>query len=80
MALTFFQRYLEQMCVCVCVCSVFSRVQLFETAWTIAHQAPLSMGFSQQEYWSKLPFPSPRDLPNPGIEPAFPASPALVGR
>ena len=54
MALTFFQRYLDRMCVCVCVCvcSVFSRVQLFETAWTIAHQAPLSMGFSQQEYWS----------------------------
>ena len=38
-------------------------------AWTIVHQAPLSMGFSQQEYWSGLPFPSPGDLPNPGIEP-----------
>ena len=41
--------------------------------WTIAHQAPLSMGFSRQEYWSGLPFPSPGDLPNPGIEPGSPA-------
>ena len=43
------------------------------TPWTIAHQAPLSMGFSRQEYWSGLPFPSPGDLPNPGIEPRSPA-------
>ena len=42
---------------------------LFATPWTVAHQAPLSMGFSRQEYWRGLPFPSPRDLPNPGIEP-----------
>ena len=41
--------------------------------WTVAHQAPLSMGFSRQEYWSGLPFPSPGDLPDPGIEPGFPA-------
>ena len=40
--------------------------------WTVAHQAPLSMGFSRQEYWSGLPFPSPGDLPNPGIEPRSP--------
>ena len=40
----------------------------FATPWTVAHQAPLSMGFSRQEYWSGLPFPSPGDLPNPGIE------------
>ena len=47
----------------------FSCVQLFATPWTIAHQAPLSMGFSGQEYWSGLlPCPPPRDLPNPGIE------------
>ena len=46
-----------------------SRVQLFATPWTIAYQAPLSMGFSRQECWSGLPFPSPGDLPNPGIEP-----------
>ena len=45
-----------------------SCVQLFVTPWTVAHQAPLSMGFSRQEYWSGLPFPSPGDLPNPGIE------------
>ena len=45
-----------------------SRVQLFATLWTVAYQAPLSMGFSRQEYWSGLPFPSPGDLPNPGIE------------
>ena len=43
------------------------------TPWTVAHQAPLSMGFSRQEYWNGLPFPSPRDLPNPGIEPRSPA-------
>ena len=40
--------------------------------WTVAHQAPLSMGFSRQEYWSGLPFPSPGDLPNPGMEPVSP--------
>ena len=50
-----------------------SGVRLFETPWTVAHQAPLSMGFSRQEYWSGLPFPSPGDLPNPGIEPWSPA-------
>ena len=42
------------------------------TLWTVAYQAPLSMGFSRQEYWSGLPFPSPGDLPDPGIEPGFP--------
>ena len=50
-----------------------SCVQLFVTLWTIAYQAPLSMGFSRQRYWSGLPFPSPGDLPNPGIEPGPPA-------
>ena len=49
-----------------------SRVRLFVTPWTVAYQAPLSMGFSRQEYWSGLPFPSPGDLPNPGIEPGSP--------
>ena len=48
---------------------LLSRVQLFTILWTVAYQAPLSMGFSQQEYWSGLPFPSPGDIPNPGIEP-----------
>ena len=46
-----------------------SRVQLFATPWTIDYQAPPSIGFSRQEYWSGLPFPSPGDLPNPGVEP-----------
>ena len=45
-----------------------SRVRLFGTLWTIAYQAPLSMGFPRQEYWSGLPFPSPGDLPNLGVE------------
>ena len=49
-----------------------SHVLLFVTPWTVAHQAPPSMGFSTQEYWSELPFPSPGDLPDPGIEPRFP--------
>ena len=50
-----------------------SRVRLFATPWSVAYQAPPSMGFSRQEYWSGLPFPSPGDLPNPGIEPGSPA-------
>ena len=63
------------MCVCVCVLSHFSCVQLFVTAWTVAHQSPLSMKFSRQEYWSGLPYPLPGDLPDPGIKltsPVFP--------
>ena len=50
-----------------------SRIQLFVTPWTVAYQAPLFMGFSRQEYWSGLLFPSPGDLPNPGIELRSPA-------
>ena len=50
-----------------------SRVRLFATPWTVTYQAPLSMGFSRQEYWSGLPLPSPGDLPDPGIEPWSPA-------
>ena len=50
-----------------------SRVQLFVTSWTVAYQVPPSMGFSRQEYWSGLPFPSPGDLPDPGTEPGSPA-------
>ena len=50
-----------------------SRVQLFATPWTVTHQAPLSVGFSRQGYWSGLPFSSPGDLPDPGIEPRSPA-------
>ena len=51
---------------------MLNRVPLFATPWTLARQAPLSMGFSRQEYWSELPFPPPGDLPNPGNEPASP--------
>ena len=57
-----------------------SHVRLFATLWTVAHQAPLSMGFSRHEYWNGLPFPSPRDLPSPGIKPVVLMSPALAGR
>ena len=49
-----------------------SHVRLFATPWTVAYQAPLSMGFSRQGYWSGVLFPSPGDLPNPGIEPRSP--------
>ena len=61
------------------VLSHFSHVQLFATPWTVAHQAPPSMGFSRQEYWSGLPCPPSGDLPDPGIKPAFFTSPALAG-
>ena len=64
----------KSVCVCVCVCvKSLSRVRLFVTPWTVAHQAPLSMGFSRQEYWSGLPFPPPGGLPDPGIKPRSPA-------
>ena len=56
-------------CVCVCVCVTCSVVSNSATPWTVAHQAPLSMEFTRQEYWSGLPFLSPEDLPNPGIKP-----------
>ena len=59
--------------------SHFSRVRLFATPWTIAHQAPLSMRFSRQEYWSGLPFPPPGDLPDAGVEPTSLMSPARAG-
>ena len=60
-------------CVCVCVCVSHSVMSDSATPWTIVHQAPLAMEFSRQEYWSSLPFPSPGDLPNPGIKPGSPA-------
>jgi len=56
----------------ILVVKSLSHVRLFVTLWTVAHQAPPSMGFSRQEYWNGLPFPSPGDLPNPGIEPKSP--------
>ena len=70
------------MCVCVCVCvcvSVLSRSVMsnFVTVWTVALQAPLSMGFPNQEYWSGLPFPTLEDVLNPGIDSK---SPALAGQ
>ena len=61
-----------------CVCPSLSRVPLSATPWTVARQAPLSTAFSRQEDWGGLPFPSPGDLPNPGIEPESLASPALA--
>ena len=71
---------INTLCVCVYVLSHFSYVQLFATLWTIASQASLSMEFSRQEYWNGLPFLSPGDLPDPGIEPVSPTAPALTAR
>ena len=67
-------------CLQACVLSRFSHVQPFATPWTIARQTPLSMGFSRQEHWSRLPDPLPGKLPDPGIEPKSLVSPALAGR
>ena len=64
----------------VSMLSHFSQVRLFAILWTVAHQAPLSIGFSRQEFWSGLPFPSPGDLPEPRTEPASLTSPELSGR
>ena len=61
-------------------CIGVSCVQLLATPWTVARQGPLSMGFSRQECWSRLPFPTPGDLPNPWIQHSSPASPTLAGR
>ena len=63
----------------VCMPSCFSCVQLFETLWTVACQASLSMGFSRQERWNGLPCSSPGDLPNPRVTPGSSMSPALAG-
>ena len=62
---------------CVRACCLFSCIRLFVTLWTVAHQAPLSIELSRQEYWSGLPCPPPKDLPNPGMESVSPASSAL---
>ena len=61
---------------CVYVLRYFSCDQLLATPWTVAYQAPLSMGFFRQKYWNRLPFPSPGNLSNPGIKPMSLASPA----
>ena len=63
----------------MCVCAqLLSHVQLFAIPWTVIYQAPLSIEFSRQEYWSGLTFPSPGNLPAPRIEPVSPVSPALA--
>ena len=60
---------------------MLSHVLFFVTSWAVASQVPLSMDwFPRQEYWNRLPLPPPGNLPNPGIEPAFPVAPALAGR
>ena len=69
----------KDVCICFMPDQSLSCVWLFVAPWTVAHQAPLSMEFSRQEYWSGLPFPTPRDPPNQGIEPASPVFPALAG-
>ena len=63
----------------VCLLSRFSHVGFFATLWIVAHQSPLSMGFSRQEYWSGLPCSPPGDLPDPGIKPTSLMSPAMAG-
>ena len=71
--------YIIYVCVCMYICiyiyivKLLSHVCLLVTPWTVAHQAPPSMEFSRQEYWSGLPFPSPGDLPDPGVKPGSPA-------
>ena len=77
--LRFMYGFVYLMCARACAQSL-SHVRLFVTPWTVAGQAPLSMGFSRREYWNGLPFSSPRDLPDPGIKPASVLSPALAGR
>ena len=65
---------------CMCVCAYAQTFLILCDPWTVACQSPLAMKFSRQEYWSQLPFPTPGDPRNPGIEPAFLVSPALAGR
>ena len=69
-------KYIQLLC---CIQSV-SHVRFFVASWTVVHQAPLSMEFSRQEYWSGLPFPTPGKFPDPGIEPMSLMYPALAGR
>ena len=73
-SITLFSFYIS---LCVCL-QLLGHFQLFATPWTVAHQAPPSMGFPGQEEWSRLPVPPPGDLPNSGMEPKSPGSPALV--
>ena len=75
-----FHRLGHQMSLGVCMLSSFSHSRLFVTPWTVAHQAPQSMGFFRQEYWSGLSFPSSGDFPNPGIKLTSLMSPSLACR
>ena len=68
------------MCVCMCVCVCTQLCPTLSSPWTVACQAPLPMVFPRQEYWSGLSFPTPGDLPDPGIDPTSLASPALADR
>ena len=72
------KKLLFKMCVCAHMCAL-THVQLFVTPWTVANQAPLSMGFPRQEYWSGSPFPTSRDLPDPEMEPTSLSTPGLAG-
>ena len=75
------KRWTQLSALCLqCMLSHFSHVWLCVTLWTVARQASLSMGFSRQQYWSRLPFPSPRNLPDSGIEPTSLMSPELAGK
>ena len=77
----FHQKYnLREKWRCVRVCCLFSRVQLFAPLWTVTRQAPLTMRFSSQEFWSGLPCPLPGDLPDPGIKHMSPAISYITGR
>ena len=66
-------KFVVNIYVLLCVLSDFSHARLFATLWTVAHQAPLLLEFSRQEYWSELSCPPPWDPPDPGIEPKYPA-------
>ena len=68
------------MCLYAHTCFVLSCVRIFVAPRTVAHQAPLSLGFPRREYWSGSPIPTPGDLPDPGIEPPDLAFPSLTGR
>ena len=77
--LCYFQVYSKVIQLYIVCAQLLSHVLLFVAPWTVACQAPLSMGFSSQEYWSGLSLPLPGDLPHPGTEPTSFASPALAG-
>ena len=73
------ESFYDMLCVHACMLSHFSHVRLFATPWTVAHQAPLTIGFSRQEYWSGFPCPPPEYLPDPGIKPMCLTSPVFAG-